>query len=539
MNKAVLPIEELLALSHESIDDALSLIEQYSELEDEDLLQRAVTEINLVRGVAAMLGLKSCADLCSELIEVIQTDGSLTLSAGNTELVGSSFLTIKSCIDTQCASGQVMPELVTPQVNALRRINSKPILSLGHYHSLGAEIQFERPARADITDRLAILKRLRQMYQFGVTKLIKANDPQASLQMIKQATSRLPLFGQSDSEALVWVATTEFISELNNQAVSIDMPIKQVFLQLDRLLSQTFKREAAGQSAPIECSSLLETMLYLLRLAVVDDGNRLLKHLKFSPLSYGLSDLIEQRSRMAGPDGSTQETVADIFIENLTLCRDALSQWVASEQRDDIEPIRSGFERLCNVAYVLQWAPIAQRLGRVQELVARIQSQYSDEALAEIIHELVVVDTVVERVRQGNECVESESANEYLMVAQSLSYQEIISSFNLTKRALSAYVDADFDTSHIANVPQALSASAGALTILKQSRAASLVKRSVGFVSETLIDSAATSVTPQLLAGFADALIAVEFYVSQVAAGENDENVLSVADQSLAAVGAN
>src|SRR5690606_14078892 len=130
-------------------------------------------------------------------------------------------------------------------------------------------------------------------------------------------------------------------------------------------------------------------------------------------------------------------------------------------------------------------------------------------------------------------------ADSQLAEATTIVIDEAQAGIALAKRAITTYVEAGFDPVHIANVAPTLDSVRGAMQILNDPRAARALAGCVGFLEAHLRErQQSPAQRQQLLETLADALIALEYYFSELAARRTpDRKILDVAEESLAALG--
>jgi hypothetical protein len=129
-------------------------------------------------------------------------------------------------------------------------------------------------------------------------------------------------------------------------------------------------------------------------------------------------------------------------------------------------------------------------------------------------------------------------AHSELTQAERLVLQECESGISLTKRAITAYSESNFDSGHISNINKTLNSVRGGLLMLKRLRAAHVVERCADFVDQVLMQGDHPPALKELLETFADAIISVEYFLDTgTTAARLDDSVLQVAEESLAALG--
>jgi len=535
MMNSTLPLDTLVPLVNESLDDSLSRLESYASHQQREDLEEAVNSLNRVRGASTMLRFRSAADLCSLLNEYVSNDADLSDTAAS-DFVGTQLQSLRSYFELQTSLPHVVPELLQTNIDSILKVLKRPALPISYYHGARQDLSPIKRSSQHIEHRAEILLKLRKMYQYGVSQLIKSSASNAHLTIIERASQRLAMIS-NDRLALVWAMVYEICLGLAQTDIELPMPIKRTFLQLDRLLSKMVK-SSEGESIEVP-NQLVYDLTYLLRMSYAETGSsKLCAFLKLDPLAYSISEFTAYGKRLLGPDRTTNDTVTKLYLDDLHNIADLVSVTAETEiTTENIERISSALNRLASTAYLLCWPVVRARLLGCAGILAETGIDICQEKLGEILHSIIVVETLVARYKDGVAAEDEELGDEYVTVAQRLVYEEIRRSFALAKRGLSSYIESDFDTVHIANVPSALMASAGALYITSEHSAANMVRFGAEFIQQQLIESSPTSATQQLMGHFADSLVALELYIQLAADDQQDPEVLKLALQSLTALG--
>ena len=107
----------------------------------------------------------------------------------------------------------------------------------------------------------------------------------------------------------------------------------------------------------------------------------------------------------------------------------------------------------------------------------------------------------------------------------------------LAKRAITAFIESDYDKLHLANLPATLHSIWGGLQMVNDPGAAGVLERVAASIQERLLD-AKEAPAAQVLEALADALTSLEYYIESIGKSE-DRNVdlLKLAESSLDDVG--
>ncbi|MBV1921197.1 MAG: ferrous iron transporter B, partial [Pseudomonadales bacterium] len=109
---------------------------------------------------------------------------------------------------------------------------------------------------------------------------------------------------------------------------------------------------------------------------------------------------------------------------------------------------------------------------------------------------------------------------------------------SLAKRALTSYMESNWDGMHLSNVPTTLNTVWGGLTFLQLERAANVMKSCEGFIHGRLINDRSNEPDEHLMETLADAITSIDYYLESI---ENNkpigEGVLDVAEESMDELG--
>lgn len=125
----------------------------------------------------------------------------------------------------------------------------------------------------------------------------------------------------------------------------------------------------------------------------------------------------------------------------------------------------------------------------------------------------------------------------YLREALYVVADEARSALTLAKRAITAFIESDYDKLHLANLPATLHSIWGGLQMVNDPEAASVLERVASSIQERLLD-AKESPAAQVLEALADALTSLEYYIESIGKREDrNRDLLKLAESSLDDVG--
>src|SRR5690606_8667743 len=129
-------------------------------------------------------------------------------------------------------------------------------------------------------------------------------------------------------------------------------------------------------------------------------------------------------------------------------------------------------------------------------------------------------------------------ANSQIAEAEQLVIEEAESGLAMVKRALSAFIESNYDKGHIKNIIGTLDTVRGGMFVLGLPRAAKVVAGCLQFIDESLLQNEQQAAVQHMLETFADAIISLEYYLDSIKLDKNaDTSVLQIAEESLEALG--
>lgn len=266
------------------------------------------------------------------------------------------------------------------------------------------------------------------------------------------------------------------------------------------------------------------------------------------------ADIAKQRENMHGPSLETLELVIKALTEELRNAKDILEIGSQNEGIDseDLALLIVVLSRVADTLSILNltgprttlveqlelikvWMDNPADVANSQFIEAADTLLYIESALAGLDRRELTVDDLNKATSLTRKKI---IASSQLAQAEQIVIQEAQSGIALAKRAITSYVDSNFDTAHIANVCVTLNTVRGGLHILNYRRAAEVLRSCAAFVSAHINQRSPGDQRHQLLETLADALISLEYYLNELeGCRKGNENILDVAEESLAALG--
>ena len=512
--------------------------------------------------VAGTLRLIQCAGAAALADEMAATTAEIAAAApaASEALAGAlthAFFALPRYIEFIASRKILNPYLVLAYLNELRVARRQPMLPEYHFDSVPLSLTPVMPLiGSDAAPNMGALARLRQMYQVGLLAILRQKNETLNLQLIARAAARFAAQTPAASGQGFWQLAAALTDALANGGLSLNLNRKRTLGTIERLMARYLKGGEEALVAGLD-NSLRKEIVYLLALSSYREGlvAPVVAAFRIPALSPNDKELTGYRDAMRGPGLEAIDSVVKVLKEELRNAKDILE--IASQNQgisaDEVAPLRETLNRVADtlrmvnlrapadilrsqLQMVESWAGQRDGVPADQFLAVADTLLFIESSLSSLYrHELTAGD-----LEQVTDAMRKQIiAESQLAEAAHIVIDECQNGIALSKRAITAYTESNFDPAHIANVATTLNAVRGGVQILGYRRAASILKGCIAFID--LISHERQASTPQrqqLLETLADALISMEYYLIELAAGRApDDRILAVAEESLAALG--
>ena len=534
-------------------------LERFQENRDsgEDL-QNCIDYLNQLRGIFVLVEIHGCVLLCQEsvyLANEVPVGASDDKNGLLTNLSNAIFI-LRRYTEYYSQQKSDFPELLLPIINELRMARKSKPYPESHFFDLTPNQHFDATSLLDDNSQQKLgdfdhhAKRFRHMYQVGLLDLLRERNTVIALSLINRSAKgcvRL-CYGQPMSE--FWALVSILTEVLKEENIAISDPRKRLFMKIEKYLREMAMvgSVVAAKSVP---DSIRKELLYLVALSgsTSEKVKALLKGFNITPFDFTESDLQRESRRLFGPGSDVLKSLSSALQEELIQLKDKLDllERHGEPQPEDITFICAVFERLSSTLSMLNLPKISQVCD---QQVKRISKWLElDKQVTET--ELMQVADIVLSVEQAIKCfeetgiqadIETNGVNQseqgpFLIEALVVVIEESKAGLSLVKRSISSYIDSQGDKLHLANVTQVLSSIRGALAIINQERAASLLGLCVICIRAELVEADALP-DSRLLETLADALTSIEYFIeSMTVKGHVNEALLKLTEDSLASIG--
>jgi HPt (histidine-containing phosphotransfer) domain-containing protein len=549
--------DELVA----TIEQAAMRLEQFThDRANGELLQECIDGIKQIRGTLSLIQLKGVDVLAEELLEHI-TDITLDAAPKNDrklELLSAAFFILPRYLEYCTQTSRSMAMLLIPYINELRQARRAAPLPESYYYPFEPAQLTHTPKVAALPpseNLTAVVRRLRHMYQTGLLKVVKEEQVKPSLGIMARALERLEgLCGATQLSALWWLAGI-FLQELSAQGLQLTKSRKLVLSALDREIRRLHSGGQVAIAEPVD-PALMKELVYLIALSTTKDERAQAALVFYSAPLPGFSeaDLLREMEFLKGPSANTLNSMAAVLSDELRSTKNILERAAqgGTELLNESPELLDTLKKVAEILGVVGLVSPAESLKQEIERIAQWQqtnAQISAEELLSVADTLLYVESAIaglgkislsdEKLAQINALSRDDvMTNSQIAEAEHLVIEEAESGLAMVKRALSAFMESNYDKGHIKNILATLDTVRGGMFVLGLPRAAKVVAACLEFIDESLLQGEQQAAVQHMLETFADAIISLEYYLDSIKLDKNaDTSVLQIAEESLEALG--
>lgn len=549
-------------------DELVSTIEQAARdlevyvgsFEETKSLEACIESIRQILGILKLLELKGATMLAEELLATaksIQPGKSDAIAEKSIELVSKTFFVLSRYLEYVVQAERKIPVLLIPYINELRKFRREPVLPESFFFNIEITGSLTPPKvdAINVADKefLPLLIRLRHMYQLGLLGVLRKRQVNASLGLMRRSLIRLQRLGNDKPLASLWWLANVAVDAMISQKMEIIEPRKMLLSRIDRIIRQVQKGGVSAYQAAAP-KGLIKELLYIIVISGHDSPQvqRLKSAYELRSQPHSESTLSNERNVLKGPGAQTLKALVrelGIEINHLKKVLETAAQGI--QAIDDVDAFKNTLKKIAKTLSLVGMVGPSSLLKEEIKLVNGWQSnkEIAEEDLDHIAKIVLYVESAINSIESAkfsrdqlaNTSEENQNqviATTELSQAQSIVMHECESGLSLTKRAITSYSESNFDSGHIQNIAKTLNTVRGGFYILGRERAARAMQSCVNFVEEVLSGDELPPTLKELLETFADAIIAIEYYLDSASTPQKlDDSVLQVAEESLAALG--
>ncbi len=546
----------------QTIKQAESSLERFQEnRESGEDLQNCVDYINQLRGIFILVELRGGTLLCQEAVSLANDvpvgandDKNILLTTLN-----SALFILRRYVEYYHQQRADHPELLLPVINDLREARREKPYPESCFFEVDVKERPDfccdvplRPLEGTDTEYEILARRMRLTFQVALLGVLRERNEVVSKKLVARASRGLARLCQGAPMGQMWCLLAIAADAMLDRNMGFNKARKRLLMRVEKYARELVYvgKVATTKDAP---DSLIKDLVHLLFLS--GSGNpevtRVLAAYRLAPSEFPDAILEAHSRRLYGPGSDVLKSLSEALQEELNQLKDKLDIIERGIEPDlaELASIADTLERLANTLLMLDLNRLA---GIARDEAAKLRQWEEEKRLPaeEELYRLAdsvlgVEDAVMQIVTRG---ITSETdalagtehhRNEsiYLQEAIWVVADEARSALTLAKRAITAFIESDFDKLHLANLPGTLRSIWGGLQMVDDHQAANVIARVATSIQERLLDAKEPPAT-QVLEALADALTSLEYYIESIGRREErNSDLLNLAESSLDDVG--
>ncbi|MFW5823990.1 MAG: chemotaxis protein [Marinobacter sp.] len=543
----------------QTIRNAEASLERFQEnRESGEDLQNCVDYLNQLRGIFVLVELHGGTLLCKEAVTVANDvpvgasdDKNILLTTLN-----SALFILRRYVEYYHQQREDHPELLLPIINELRVARGES----PHPESYFFELDTTR--RPDFCTGIAAepldlsdaefedyARRMRLMFQVALIGVLRERNEVVSKKLIARAARGFArLCGEGQLRQL-WCLLVVVAETMTDRAMGFNEARKRLLMRIEKYSRDMVYvgRTAARRTLD---EAIIRDLVYLLFRSgsANQEVQRILSAWNLAPSDYPESMMEAHRKRLYGPGADVLKSLSTALQDELNQLKDRLDIIERGIEPDlsELSTIADSLGRLANTLSMLDLNRLAdiarseaERL-RIWEQAGSLPAEDELYALADAV--LGIEGAVQQMVNRGITSEtdalaaarpESREETLYLREATIVVGDEARGALTLAKRAITAFVESDYDKLHLANLPHTLHSIWGGLRMIGDPDAADVMDRVARSIQTRLLDVKEPPGSA-VLESLADALTSLEYYIESI--GNRDSrnpDLLRLAESSL------
>lgn len=517
----------------------------------DDMLQACIDETEKLRSIFSLIMLKGAEALTIEMLEMLKQGA--TGEEIDFPVIAKSIGVLRRYLELMQNKDSDLPELLLPTINRIRSGRRKAPLSESCFFDITIEQLPNTLDKQKAEENIVptTIRRVRHMYQVGLTNVIREDNVPGSARMMLRSVENIQRYSGNLPFAYLWWVVRAVLTALSQEALIITRPRKLLLGQLDR----QFKAAELEWSSTVNQQppeALLKELLYLVALISRDVGNVMAVKEAFSlPEMPSDQSLIKQQKSLMAMAAATEVMSERIKIEVATV-KDLLETGTEHESTIKFVDILS---HMSVIKDALLKADMQKPLTVLDEQMTQLEEWQSSGAspsrdkLIAMADAILYIESAINTIgTSDNEEYEESSgtfeehkdkviANSQLFDAQRILLVEAQTGIVEAIRQTMEYVESDYDKNALTDVTSHLRAASGGLMFTKLDRGARIVDSCIIFFEKEILASD-TKLNQQKLDIIADALTALEYYLGGLMENKRyGEGMLDVAEEGLQALG--
>jgi hypothetical protein len=521
-----------------SLQKAEGYFALYAEDQEAANLKLFADELNLARGTFKLLQLSGPEALSTEMLSLIG-DGALRIDL-KIDALGQGIISLGQYLNILLERERDFPVLLIPAINVLRKTGNHKALPESHFFSVNLRPKLPAIDKASIDIRPHI-PRIRLIYQAGLLRVLKNNDPEIGLKLISRAISLLERGLRGTLAWSFWWTAEAALEAIVEEEYEITGCRKVLLGRIDQVMRlmikgglQIFTAQAANEAQ--------KEILYLVALSSVNSQaiSQVKECYKLKTDTTEATLKIE-RKLLAGPDIDAYDSLSKAFKEEIKLVKAALDQAAKDALTEEgFVETDLRLSSLVNVLKVIHQEPLAKKVEAQRAKITHLKSDDGHEKVAALAHladALLQVELACDRfvvgVVSGDETIIGAG---HFAEAKIVLFDEIQTGLAMTKRSMASFMESG-DKLHLSNIRPALDGVRGAWIFLGYTKASAVIAAATQYFEKKVLHSEAT-LDEAGLEVLADALTSIEYFAETLShSGSAGDDVLNLAVKSIGQLG--
>ena len=497
----------------ESVKEARSLVEE--SCHQPRSIATLSQLLHQIGGALRLAELKGGIELVDEIDAVVCAANSEGFDSQRATLLLDALDTLLRYLDCLHAGRKPLPALLLNAINRVRVASRRPPLpdscfDLGHFRPSHPLPEFGVAKTQPIDSQ----KRLRQLYQVGLTNLLREQNVEQSLVWMAHALDRLAPGGSNPWRTTLWRLGNTLLRRFALDKRVPDDGGKRLFSALDRQIR--LQIEQSDETALIETlRALITEFVYLLRLDRSSDDaiDQWLTLIAAPELDHSERDLLVGRLHLDGEDQRTLDAVCGSLLNELQSLRRYLEGLAiaAPFRREVVSSFVDQFRELNGALHAGNLrVPVEEGLRLQQALLEWLESGTdappTEAQLKQVAEQVVALEQRLIGFRHDDSAAGQQPP--LLREARQALAQEAQANLAICKQAIESYLSSR-ERLHLANLAEVLDSVRGAALFLERSELIELIERVLQFI--TLLPAHDGKNLLAEVEALADTLIILEF----------------------------
>ena len=546
----------------QTIKQAESSLERFQEnRESGEDLQNCVDYLNQLRGIFILVELRGGTLLCQEAVNLANDvpvgandDKNILLTTLN-----SALFILRRYVEYYHQQREDHPELLLPVINDLREARREKPYPESCFFDVDVKERPDfcsglslQPLEGGDAEYEILARRMRLTLQVALLGILRERNEVVSKKLVARASRGFARLCRGAPMGQMWCLLSVVADTMLDRAMGFNKARKRLLMRIEKYAREVVYvgKVATTKDAP---DSVIKDLVYLLYRSgsANPEVASVLSAYRLAPSEFPDAILEAHSRRLYGPGSDVLKSLSEALQEELNQLKDKLDIIERGIEPDlaELASIADALERLANTLVMLDLNRLA---GIAREEATKLR-QWEEEKRLPAEDELYrladsvlgVEDAVMQIVIRGitsetdalagSERKRDESV--YLQEAIWVVADEARSALTLAKRAITAFIESDYDKLHLANLPGTLRSIWGGLQMVNDPHAASVIARVAASIQVQLLD-AREPPAPQVLEALADALTSLEYYIESIGRREeSNSDLLKLAESSLGDVG--